>query len=422
MYTYMDLQIHTTMHEPYPFFSKGLEYFDSLHPPKLSYKHQLTNVNYANFLEHNAGARIIINGAITTEWIPSQKKARKSILEQIEYVNRFAEAHADKFVVARTPQEVRDYFFHTDKTIIVHSIEGGKELINSQEDADFWASQGVAFITLLHLVDSEYGSAAVLPMVPTRVVNLDAAVLHNSNKGLTEKGKQAILWLANAGILTDVTHMSDQTRKDALQLMEQYEIPPLSTHDGFKPLQNHARALDEEDVLNVYRNRGLMSLPISGMSLIPYRPQERYQQAIDSLELYCEGSVDSYKFTYLTLKAYIESNLDKITGGKHISVNELSEEEKIDLSIGFQSDFNGWLDHSRPRYGEEGCRDTLPGQIYEPIELDGMPHPGYLASQWRLLEKEGVDLRPVQRASEKFLRLWEYMLEHKGRFSSVTTP
>ena len=38
-------------------------------------------------------------------------------------------------------------------------------------------------------------------------------------------------WLANAGIMTDLTHMSDQTRKDALSFMEAENIPPIVTHD-----------------------------------------------------------------------------------------------------------------------------------------------------------------------------------------------
>ena len=33
-----------------------------------------------------------------------------------------------------------------------------------------------------------------------------------------------------------------------------------------------------------------------------------------------------------------------------------------------------------------------------------------------LLEKEGVDLEPIKRSSEKFLQMWEWFLENKGTF------
>jgi hypothetical protein len=50
---YMDLQVHPCIHVPYSFFGEGLETFDESDPPELSWKHQLTNVNYSNYLRKN---------------------------------------------------------------------------------------------------------------------------------------------------------------------------------------------------------------------------------------------------------------------------------------------------------------------------------------------------------------------------------
>ncbi len=407
---YIDLQIHPTMHVPYPFFGKGLEFFDEKKPPNISYKHQLNNVNYANFFKNNAGLRIMVVGTLNNEYVPNANKAKKMILKQISYINKFAKDNPEFFVVAKNPTEVRDYLNTTNKTIIVHSIEGGKELIKSQEDAHFWAEQGVSFITLIHLVDCEYGGAAILPGLPTRVINRDAPCDREKEIGLTELGEKTIVWLANAGIMTDVTHMNDRTRKEALIVMEKHGIPPLSTHDGFKPLQHHARALDKEDIIKIYLNGGFISLPISGYSCMPYNPDSIYQQKIDSLGLYCEGSIDSYKFLYNTVKEFIE------TEPKLKYHSSLNDSEKVNYAIGFQSDFNGWLNHSRPRYGEEGCYPQIPDSITDPLETKGLAHPGLLGSQWKIMEKEGVDLKPIKRSAEKFLQQWQYFIDHKGKF------
>ena len=59
---YIDLQTHLTMHVPYSFFGEGLQYFEEGDEPELSYKHQFKNVNYANYLTNNKGARIIVSG------------------------------------------------------------------------------------------------------------------------------------------------------------------------------------------------------------------------------------------------------------------------------------------------------------------------------------------------------------------------
>lgn len=407
---YIDFQIHPTMHVPYPFFSKGLEFFDEKSEPNLSYMHQFTNVNYANYFVKNKGLRIMCVGTLNNEYVPNVKKAKRMILMQIEYVNKFAADHSENFVVAKSPKEVREYLKTTDKTIIVHCIEGGKNLIRSQEDAYFWAQQGVSFITLIHLVDCEYGGAAILPGIPTRIINSDASCDREKEIGLTELGKNAIIWLANAGIMTDVTHMNDRTRKDALNVMEEHGIPPLSTHDGFKPLQHHPRALDEEDIIKIYKNNGFISLPISGYTCLPHLPDSIYLKEILLLKNYCEGSIDNYIFLYKTIKKFIETNPEL---GYRAS---MTEEEKINFCIGFQSDFNGWLNHSRPRYGENGCIKVVPDSITEPIETLGLAHPGLMESQWNVMENEGVDLAPIKRSAEKFLQQWQYFIDHKGTF------
>ena len=94
---------------------------------------------------------------------------------------------------------------------------------------------------IIHLVDDEFGGAATRPETLTRMINykgsLKKAFKRKDPRGLTDKGRQAIQWLADAGVMTDLAHMSDQSRKDALEYMAANQIPPLVTHDMFKPIQ-----------------------------------------------------------------------------------------------------------------------------------------------------------------------------------------
>ncbi len=417
---YMDLQLHPTMHVPYFFFKNGLQYFPPGKEPRLTFKHQFKNVIYGNYLEGNAGARIWVTGALTREGMWSKAKARRVILKQLDQINQFAADHADRFAVARSPADVRNLLRTTDKTIIIHSIEGAKKLIHSQADADFWAEQGIAFITLIHLVDSDLGSSAIKPGFFFRLINLKGALRSKKKRGgLSEKGKKAIGWLANAGIMTDITHMSDSARADALDYMEAHQLPPIATHDVFRPIQNHPRGITPQQIIRIYRNGGFISLPVSGYSLAPYRPAEPYRSQLDSLEknnCYCDRSIDTYKFTYLAVKHLLESEAATITADTTRPFATWSDSEKVKLAIGFQSDFNGWLNHSRPRYGRKGCYPIAPDSSYAAIETQGMPHPGLLPSQWTLLEQEGVDLQPIRRSAERFLQLWEqYRMASKNK-------
>ena len=403
------------MHVPYPFFSKGLQDCNEEKAARIGHKHRLNNVNYANFLAHNRGARIIVCGALTSEWVISRKRARRIIMKQLDYINDFARKHSEDFAVAHSPREVRELLATTDKTILIHSIEGARKLIKNQDDAQFWVEQGVAFITLVHLVDYNFGGAAIKPGLIPALINLKGLLRKKSKRGLKDKGREAIRWLADAGIMIDLTHMSDQTRKDALDFMEQEKIPPLVTHDLFKPIQNHPRGITREDVLRIYQNNGFMALPVSGISLTPFHPEAYYQQKLDSLENYCEGSIDSYRFTYEAFKEFLESKAGEVMGKSSLNFEDLSEEQKVDFAIGFQSDFNGWLNHSRPRYGAKGCYPVLKDSSHATFELDGLAHPGLLGDQWEILEAEGVDLAPLKRSSEKFLQLWQHFLDNRKK-------
>jgi microsomal dipeptidase-like Zn-dependent dipeptidase len=412
--TYMDLQIHTTMHIPYCFFGDGLQYIDPEKPPKLSYKHRFKNVNFADYLENNAGARIFVNGALLPESVASKRKARRMALEQIRYVNDFAAAHPDKFVVAKSPEAVRHYVNNTDKTIFIHSIEGAKGLINSPEDARFWADQGVAYVTLIHLVDNKLGAAGIKPGFLAGIINLKGTFNKlfkgQQKRGLKDRGRQVIRWLADAGIMIDITHMTVQARRETLDFMEAEGIPPIATHDLFRPIQNHSRGLSRQDISRIYRSGGFIALPLSGWVLEPYRPEAGFQAALDTMSAYCPGSIDSFKFTYQAVKSFIENEIQLPQYEQ--AFDQLSETQKTDWSIGFQSDFNGWLNHSRPRYGKKGCLEGRPYPSRE-IETSGLAHPGLIGEHWEILASEGVDLAPIQRASEKFLQLWQSFLDQK---------
>lgn len=402
---YMDLQTHITMNYPWGIFFKDPLYLKET-PQNLSYKHLLKNVIHPDFLKNNEGARIIINGAMAAERATSKKQATKLILKQINHLNEFALANSSDFVVAKTPEEVRRYLKTTNKTIIIHSIEGGRRLIESQADADFWAKQGVAFITLIHLLDDEYGGAAHNPGdFMTRLINLKGTLTKffhpHRRRGLTEHGKQSVHWLMNAGLMIDTTHMSPASLDDTMDILETRGLPPLATHSLFGPIQKSDRGISPKQLIRMYQLGGLFSLPISGENLIPHKASPEFLDFIKN-EKICEASVDSYRVAFNFVEKTLKEN-------SHLFVNSTASEneQKVSLSIGFQTDFNGWTNHSYPRYGKKGCYPIPNGQELSTLETKGLAHPGQLPEYWELLTKEGMNTESLQFSTEKFLRMWE---------------
>lgn len=407
---FMDLQTHMTMSFPYSIFKPSLKEGKPEVLSKLTYKHMFTNVIYKNFLAQNAGARIVINGALAFEYASDKEKIKKILLQQIYAVNEFALKNSNDFVVATTPAQVRDLVENTNKTIILHSIEGGNQIIGSQEDAHFWASQGVAFITLIHLVDDMYGGAAHNPDFVGKILNLKGTVkkvFHpHKKRGLTDHGKNAVEWLARAGVMTDMSHMSPESVTDTIEIFKRLNLPPLATHSLFAVIHKNDRAMTIKQLQDVYKLGGLFSLPISGSSVLPDDPDESFLKFIENDKI-CEGSLDSYRVSFQFVENFILKNVAEK------KYSELTEDEKINYSIGWQSDFNGWLNHSRPRYGRNGCWAT-PSRLKLPeLESIGLAHPGLLSAYWQTLEKEGMNVSSLKYSTEKFLRMWEKFLIFK---------
>ena len=407
---FMDLQSHPTMDVTWGFFDSGLKWLAPGQKPKLSYKHTFNSVIYADYLANNSGSRIIINGAIVAERARSFNQASSLILEQIRQIDEFAANNSEYFAVARSPEEVRHLVHNTNKTIFIHSIEGARKLIRNKEDAKFWASKGVAFITLIHLLDDEFGGSAINPDFIGRTINTKGTLRKRFRprlrRGLTDHGKKAIEWIANAGMLIDMTHMSPASKDDALEIMRRKGIPPLLTHSVFKPLQNHDRGISPKQLLEVYRLGGLFSTPIGGDRLHLHGALPKLQKRWEQING-CQDSVDSYRFTFNYVQKFLDDNIANILGShRNVNFEQLSEQEKTKLSIGWQSDFNGWINHARPRYGKGGCFQMPTERKVSIIDKVGLAHPGLLPDFWQLLEKEGMRVESLKRASEKFLQMW----------------
>lgn len=408
---YLDLQIHPTMHVRYGFFGDGLQWIKEGKEPNLKHKHLLKNVNYADYLYQNKGARIFIIGFIGSDGPTSRKKAFQSILDQKDHVDHFIAENSDKFALAKSPKEVRSLVHNTDKTIFIYSIESAKKLIDTFEDAQFWAKQGIAFITPIHLVDCEYGGAGTAPRMITRLINLKGVfrqAFASKKRGLTEHGKRVILWIHQAGMLTDLTHMSDLSRHDALDVMEKHGISPLATHDHFKPFFNAPRSIDTNDVLRIYKLGGFMSLACNGFSLQPHKPYPAYQKLIDEYPGYENGTIDTYHLVYRTLNEFVARNINTILGPEKTDIFEnLDEDDKVMLSVGMQSDFNGWVNHTKPKFGSKKTIANAGNKTLTTFDMKGLAHPGLIGQQFKALENKGANLDPILRASERFLQIWE---------------
>ncbi len=120
-----------------------------------------------------------------------------------------------------------------------------------------------------------------------------------TDTGLTEKGKQLAVELDRSGIILDVSHLCDRSRRDLLSL----GLRTVATHCNCRAVHDVARNLPDEDIREIAASGGVV-----GITFVPYF-------------LGCNASID-------TIADHLE-HLVELVG---IS------------SAGFGSDFDGVLD------------------------------------------------------------------------------
>ena len=396
----IDWQAHPAMHIPWRVYGPGLT--DAR--PELTYKHALTQTMHTPYLDAS-GVRILMAGAMAAEKAKNPAQARALILEQLAYVEDFVAANPERYVLARTPDQARDALSTTDKMVVIHSIEGGRMILTEPDDAEFWAEQGVALITVTHLLDDELGGAASNAGLLGWLLNPAAARKRRRGKdrGLTERGREVIVELDRAGILVDLTHMSPQAIDETLAITAASGIPPVVTHGKLSAIQDVERAFTDAQVVAIYQQGGVFNLAVSGDAL------HASDNTVPEPPGYCPGTLDGFRWHYETLQDILDDNIDALFGVQGRA--SLTEAQRTALATGWASDWNGGIGHSLPKYGRGRC-EPLANLPAPALDLDtlGLAHPGLLPQYWRRLSEAGMDLDPMLRSAERFLQLWERAL------------
>lgn len=394
----IDWQGHPAMHLTWKFFSRGL----TERTPRRSYRHRFQQIAHAPWLEAS-GVRLFLMAAMAAEKAKSPAQARELILSELRYVEDFVAANASEWALAKTPEEARALLTSTDKRVVVHSIEGGHLLLSGPEDAKFWASQGVALVTVMHLRDDELGGAGVLPMKVGRMINREGARKRalGERRGLTERGAGAIVELDRAGILVDLSHMSPDTIDDTLAITKLNRIAPVVTHGKLTRLQHSDLSFRDDQVLEIYRQGGIFSLGLSPQQLDPVHPDDQLPSEI------CRSTVETFAYHWDAVHDLVMAHAEELVGA---SADALTDEQRTRLAVGWSSDFNGWVNHAEPVYGSHNgaCHPLaqLPADA-TPFDTEGLAHPGLLPGQWHAMQRMGYDLDPMLRSAERFLDLWE---------------
>jgi membrane dipeptidase len=185
-----------------------------------------------------------MNAIFFSIWIDGRimgPPAVQKALDQIDAVHENVRKYSKDLVFCRTAAEVRDAHKQSKIAALI-GVEGGHMIGNDIRVLRMFGDLGVRYMTLSHFYNDEWADSST-----------DKPV-HN---GLTDFGKDIVREMNRQGIIVDISHVSDKTFYDALEVSK---APLIASHSSCRALCNHVRDMSDEMIKELAAKGGVIQI------------------------------------------------------------------------------------------------------------------------------------------------------------------
>ena len=308
-----------------------------------------------------------------TERTPENYEAAKAdALKKFESIHRMTKMYPDQIELAYSPDDVER--IHAEgKLVACIGIENGYVIGKDLGLLKKYHELGARYITLAHGGHNDIADSAT----PRERLG-DGESEHG---GISEFGESVIAEMNRLGILVDVSHISKQAMLDAARLSR---APIIASHASTRALADHPRNMDDEQLLALKENGGVIQTVGLG-SFVKAVPEKeamidalQQEMGITSWEAYSNLS-DEELAAYEAGVAELDEKWPPATVSDFVDhIDHAVELIGID-HVGISSDFDGgggvvgWADASetfnvtlelvRRGYSEEEIRKLWGGNL-----------------------------------------------------------
>jgi membrane dipeptidase len=197
-----------------------------------------------------------LGGQFWSVYIPSEvtgDAAIRETLEQIDIVERLVKAYPDDLALARTADEIVR-IHKSGKVASLIGVEGGHQIGGSMAALRQYYDLGARYMTLTHFKDNEFA---------------DSATDDPKYGGLNEFGRAVVHEMNRLGMLVDLSHVSPDTMRDALEVTK---APIIFSHSDARALSDHPRNVPDDVLTMLPANGGVVMVNFyTGHLSEPYR-------------------------------------------------------------------------------------------------------------------------------------------------------
>ena len=197
-------------------------------------------------------------------------QAQRDAMTKFDAIHRMTgEMYPDLIELAYTPGDVER--IHAEgKLVAVIGIENGYVIGRDLSTLQRYHELGARYVTLAHNGHNDIADSAQARM--------DLGDAESEHDGISEFGEQVIAEMNRLGIMVDVSHISRAAALDAIRLSR---APVIASHSNTLAVTNHPRNMDDETLLALRDNGGVMQATALSVFVKEFTPE--LQQATSAL-------------------------------------------------------------------------------------------------------------------------------------------
>ncbi|WP_271438226.1 dipeptidase [Pontixanthobacter luteolus] len=171
----------------------------------------------------------------------SEPEAVQAVIEQIDVTKRLISRYPDDLALALTADEVEKAVAE-GRIASLMGMEGGHSIGSSLAVLRQTYEIGARYMTLTHSKNTPWA---------------DSATDTPQHDGLTDFGKDLVREMNRIGMLVDLSHVSEKTMHDALDVAK---APVIFSHSGARAINGHARNVPDSVLSRLPENGGIVMI------------------------------------------------------------------------------------------------------------------------------------------------------------------
>ncbi|MDF4222358.1 dipeptidase [Maribacter sp. M208] len=328
----------------------------------INVKNFTDSVNYSQKLDSQVNLPKMKEGGLDVTWLivytgqdtlteEGYMKAKENAMSKFEAIHKLCEEIAPNDIeLALNSEDVKRIVAAGKKAAMI-GVENAYPIGTDMSQFKTYHDLGARYISLAHNGHSQFSDS--------NTGEADDVWLHN---GLSDLGKQAVMEMNKLGIMIDVSHPSKEAMKQMIALSK---APIIASHSSARALCDHSRNLDDEQLLMMKENGGVVQTVAFSSYLNTEKHAARaaymksiYQQVADSLNITWYERSQFSSLSDAEKEAFMDNYPKVLKIGKELATKKPDAPNAVDVGdfvdhidymvkligidyVGISSDFDG---------------------------------------------------------------------------------